>query len=155
MSYYTQARQEDEQTFGNGRYPKRSRRDVNGYIARDYHSLSVSRIHRGRPVPSSCCSSNITVEANLYHCSLSADLFARHSGSNCTSQRYSTSTCSTTSHRKRRAPPIPIEEERTAKIRRKDSNQSSRVSLTLIIKCVYMCNLSVMHCCHYLAGLNV
>lgn len=123
MSYYKRARQDEELTFGNGRYPKRSRREPNGYL-RDYHSLSVSRLQSNR---SSHCPYGgvMAAEPNLYHYSLSSELYSRHSGSTCANHRYSNS--SATSQQKRRHHPLPLEEERRAKIPRRESNHSSRV----------------------------
>lgn len=124
MSYYKRTRHEDEHTFGNGRYPKRSRREPNGYL-RDYHSLSVSRLRS-----SHCHNSGvIAVEPNLYHYSLSSELYTRHSGSACAGHRYSNS--SAASQHKRRHPPPSFEEERRAKVPRKESHHSSRVGIPM------------------------
>lgn len=78
-------RREDESTFGFGRYPKRSRRDCNGYNSRDYHSLSVSlnKERQSRHINGSNSKLSIN-DANLYHYSLSSELYGRNSGSTST-----------------------------------------------------------------------
>lgn len=95
-------RKEDESTFGFGRYPKRH---CNGY-SRDYHSLSVTAF---KSYPSSSTSrhhngGNRHADANLYHFSLSSELYGggRHSGSNSTTTNTRYSNCSTTSNATRR-----------------------------------------------------
>lgn len=117
MSYYHRSRPDEQMTFGNGRYPKRSRREPNGYI-RDYHSLSVTRL-RG----SQCLNAGgRAIDPNLYHYSLSSELYARHSGSD---HRYSNS--SVASQQKRRHPPPSYDEGRRAKIPRIGSIHSTKV----------------------------
>lgn len=98
MSNYKR-RREDESTFGFGRYPKRLRRDCNGYNNREAHSLSVS-YHSSRHTKNGA--KKLPMEKNnLYHYSLSSELYGRHhSGSKSTSIRYS-SNCSNASQQKR------------------------------------------------------
>ena len=89
----------DDDTFGFGRYPKRSRREFNGYL-RDYHSVSISRHRQNK----SRTSNGTGVSANPsyhHHYSLSSELF-HHRQSDCSSvnnQRFST--CSNSSSRRK------------------------------------------------------
>ena len=78
-------RREDDDTFGFGRYPKRSKRDHND-ANRSYHSMSVNRIHSDRQ--GSKLNGLTSCDQKLYHFSLSSELFARHSNSY--GQRFST-----------------------------------------------------------------
>ena len=100
MSTYKR-RREDESTFGFGRYPKRSRRECNGFYSRDYHSLSSSlnKEHLSRHhVNGSKLSVN---EPNLYHYSLSSELYGRNSCSTSTTgHRFSN--CSNVSQQRKR-----------------------------------------------------
>ena len=75
-------RREDENTFGFGRYPKRSKRDYNDND-RAYHSMSVNRVHCDRK--RSKLNGIHPSDSKFYHFSLSSELFARHSNS----QRFS------------------------------------------------------------------
>ena len=130
MSNYKR-RREDESTFGFGRYPKRLRRDCNGYHTRDAHSLSVS-------YHSSCHTKNgaksIPMEKNnTYHYSLSSELYGRHySGSKSTSIRYS-SNCSNASQQQRkrkRELPESVSEEfgKVRKALRSESSHQRKVN---------------------------
>ncbi len=78
-------RRDDDATFGFGRYPKRSKRD---HIDnnRSYHSMSLNR--RGSNSQGSRLNGINTCDKNLYHFSLSSELFGRQSDSN--GQRFST-----------------------------------------------------------------
>ena len=78
-------RREDEDTFGFGRYPKRSRRDCTDH-ERAYHSMSVTRLHHNRK--GSKLNGLNSCDQNFYHFSLSSELYARNSNSH--GQRYST-----------------------------------------------------------------
>ena len=89
-------RREDDSTFGFGRYPKRSRRECIGH-ERDYHSVSVSCLQHGRR--DSRMNGLKSCDHNLYHYSLSSELYARNSHS--TGQRYSTCSSNTSQRNKR------------------------------------------------------
>ena len=119
--YHHRSRQDEQQTFGNGRYPKRSRREPNGYM-RDYHSLSVSHLSSSKYLNSGTRG----IEPNLYHYSLSSELHARrHSGSG---HRYSACSSVTSQQNKRRHPGSSYEEEgRRHKVPRRESKHSSKV----------------------------
>ena len=117
--YYNRSRQDEQPTFGNGRYPKRSRREPNGYM-RDYHSLSVSHLRSSQYLNSG----SRGIDPNLYHYSLSSELHTRHSGSG---HRYSTSSVASQQHNKRRHPPSYEEEGRRPKMPRQDSKHTSKV----------------------------
>lgn len=89
----------DDSTFGFGRYPKRSRRELNGYT-RDYHSVSVSRHQQNKLRTSN--GTVVPINPSYYqHYSLSSELF-HHRQSDCSSvntQRFST--CSNSSSRRK------------------------------------------------------
>lgn len=120
--YHHRSRQDEQQTFGNGRYPKRSRREPNGYM-RDYHSLSVSHLRTSQYLNSG--GGGRGFEPNLYHYSLSSELHTRHSGSG---HRYSTSSVASQQQNKRRHPGSSYEEGgRRPKIPRRESKHSSKV----------------------------
>jgi hypothetical protein len=77
-------RREDEDTFGFGRYPKRSRRDCNGHYSRDYHSLSVPDNMKRYVNGSKTRLPPPINHTNLYHYSLSSELYRRESANSAT-----------------------------------------------------------------------
>lgn len=124
-------RREDDDTFGFGRYPKRSRRDCNGY-SRDYHSVSVSCLKQDHSIRHVNGKFPIN-DVNLYHYSLSSELYCRHSGSKSESQRYSA--CSNASQRKRqRQPQIPDGEINRTKVLKSDTRCTDSNKVSLLIK---------------------
>ena len=90
----------DDSTFGFGRYPKRSRREFNGYF-RDCHSVSISRHRQNKSRTSNGTGVSSNPSYHHHHYSLSSELF-RHRQSDCSSvntQRFST--CSNSSSRQK------------------------------------------------------
>ena len=114
----------DDSTFGFGRYPKRSRREFNGYL-RDYHSVSISRHRQNKSRTSN--GTGVSTNPSYHHYSLSSELF-RHRQSNCSSvntQRFST--CSnSSSRRKMRHHLQPLDHRPSSKYGREDHHDHLR-----------------------------